>query len=157
PIADNSTRECRSWQQVSFERQRVKAVTLKGIADTANNMFHVVEVEGFDDGAIEKIKQPKRMPPHAPVKSAGNLKPGIWAEYFDGLDHYASAEDTPDLARVQSGLNFGASTQAPAGQDLRNWPFAGACAAVFSGFLMVEKTCMYTVFLESENGSRLYI
>jgi hypothetical protein len=99
----------------------------------------------------------KRTPPHGPAKSGAQLKPGIWAEYFDGLDYYATADDIPDFARAQNGLDLCASTPAPAGQGLHNWPFAGACAAVFSGYIKLDKQGLYTFFLESENGSRLYI
>jgi len=49
PIQDNSKKECRSWQQIKFERQTVKAVAIKGFGDVNSGQLHVVEIEGYDD------------------------------------------------------------------------------------------------------------
>lgn len=156
-VQDNSKKDSQSWQEIKFDRQKVKAVALKGIANSENNGFHVIEIEGYDDDLVlEKVT--RRTSPRGTIKSSAvNLKPGIWAEYFDGLDSFASLEDVPDLAQPQSSLGFGASMPAPAGQGLHNWPFTGACAAVFTGFLNIDKPSLYTFFLESESGSRLYL
>ena len=156
-VQDNSKRESRSWQQIRFARQKVKAVQVKGIAGTSDNNFHVVEIEAYDDGGQEDQftrRTPPKGSPHAGVSS---LKPGVWAEYFDGLDTFPATEDTPDLTRVQSSLAYGASTPAPNGQGQHDWPFSGACGAIFSGYINIEKQNLYTFFVESENGARLYL
>jgi hypothetical protein len=156
-VQDNSKRESRSWQQIRFARQKVKAVQIKGIAGTSDNNCHVVEIEGYDDGGQED-QFTKRTPPKGSSRVAlSNMKPGVWAEFFDGLDTFPAAEDTPDLTRPQNSLAFGVSTPATKGEGLHDWPFCGACGATFSGYLNIEKQNLYTFFLESENGARLYL
>ena len=156
-VQDNSKRESQSWQEVRFARQKVKVVAIKGVASSVNEFFHPVEVEGYDDGA-EADKFTRRTAPKGPMKSsASSLKPGVWAEFFDTVDTFPAVEDTPELTRPQSSLAFGASTPAPPGQGIHDWPFNNACAAAFSGYVKIEKQGLYTFFLESENGSRLYL
>ena len=156
-VQDNSKRESQSWQEVRFARQKVKVVALRGIASTANDSFHAVEIEGYDDGA-ESDKFTRRAPLKGPMKSAASsLKPGVWAEFFDTVDTYAAIEDTPQLTRPQPSLAFGASTPAPPGQGIHDWPFGNACAANFTGYVKIEKQGLYTFFVESENGARLYL
>ena len=152
-IKDNSKTECRSWQELKFERQKVKAVAIKGTGGTSGDQLHVVELEGYDDGE-EAAKLTPRTPPSGAIKTAvSSMKPGIWAEFFDGCDMYPSVEDTPDLALAQNNLAFGASP----GPGFHNWPFCGPCGAIFSGYLKIEKQGLYTIFVQSQDGARLYL
>jgi RNase P/RNase MRP subunit p29 len=152
-IKDNTKGSCRSWQEIKFERQKVKVVAVKGTAATADDNIHVVEIEGYDDGA-ELDKLTPRKPPTGPIKAAvSSLKPGIWAEFFDGCEGYPAVEDKPDLTIARNSLAFGASP----GPGLHDWPFAGPCGAIFSGYLKIEKQGLYTFFVQSQNGARLYI
>lgn len=154
-IADKSKAPVSSWQDLRFELQPVKAVRIKGLTSSANQYFHIVEMEGYNEGKLAAQRQPPKS--NRPA-SAVALKPGLWAEYFDGADSHATVEDRPTLARAESTVDFG-SLPPPQqkGQGLQGWPLAGACAAVFTGFVKVDKESLYTFFLSSDDGSKLYV
>lgn len=154
-VKDTTGKPTRSWQDIRFDLQPVKAVRLKGLTSTSNSLFHVVEVEAYDDGPLV----PMRSPPKAGPKPAiSDLKPGLWAEYFDDMDGYATVEDRPMVARPEGKIEFGPipSPQQP-DQGLKGWPMGGACAAIFSGYIKIDKSDLYTFFLSSDDGSKLYI
>jgi len=105
----------------------------------------------------EELKVAKRQPIKGPV-AEGGLKPGVWAEYFDLLPVYSNVKDRPLVRRAEKSLAFGDTPPLPQPeQGLRGWPLAGACAAVFAGVLKVPENGAYTFFLESDDGSRLYL
>ena len=157
-IKDNTRIECNSWQEFKFPRQKVKAVAIRGIANSNGDPnLHVVELEGYDDGEATAKLTP-RVPLKGPAKvSVSSMKPGVWAQYFDGCDSFAMQEDAPDLTRVQSSLAFGASMPPQKDMSLHDFPFSGPCAAIFQGFLKIERANLYTFFVQSENGARLYL
>ncbi|MCW8129316.1 MAG: discoidin domain-containing protein [Planctomycetota bacterium] len=154
-VKDTSDKPTRSWQDIRFDLQPVKAVRIKGLTSTANSYFHVVEVEGYDDGPLVPLRAP---PKAGPRPSSADLKPGLWAEYFDEMDGYATVEDRPLLARPEPKIDFGAMPppQQPE-QGLKGWPMSNASAAVFTGYIKIEKADLYTFFLNSDDGSKLYI
>lgn len=47
PLADRSQGEWKSWQTVSFPPRRVKTIKVKGLYNSANAGFHVVELEAY--------------------------------------------------------------------------------------------------------------
>jgi len=160
--ADNSGSDQRSWQETRFPAQPVKAIRILGFGSTTGGHCHVVELEAYDDGGAlaDGLKELEpRMPPKgrgAPVIS--RLRPGLWTEYFDGVYGYPTIKDVALLERAEPRIDFGV-TQPLQRKDqvLKGWPFAGPCAALFSGYLKVEKEGLYTFFLGSDDGAALYI
>ncbi|HYF50198.1 MAG TPA: PA14 domain-containing protein [Planctomycetota bacterium] len=150
--ADCSNKECQSWQEVDFPPAEVKAIKIRGTANSANPQLHVVEVEAYDSPP----KAAKLTPPKGGANELA-CKPGIWAQYYEGTNHYASVADTPFFSRAEKSLGFGALPVPQPNQGLQNWVLQGPCAAVFSGFVKIEKEDLYTFFIESDDGSRLYI
>ena len=63
PLVDRSRGEWRSWQTIEFPARLVQTIRLKGIYNSANNGFHVVEVEAYC------------IPPANAVKPNGPSKP----------------------------------------------------------------------------------
>lgn len=148
-VADAKARECRGWQEIEFDLQNVKAVRVKGLSSTANSGFHLLELEGYNDGP----RVPKRQPSTAAVEvSEGALKPGVWAEYFDRIGRYPNIEDRAMVARPEATIHFGERKE-----SLGAWPFADRCAAIFSGMVKIEDAGLYTFYLSSDDGSRLYV
>ncbi len=47
PLVDRSQGEWRSWQTIPFPPRRVKTIKVKGVYNSANNGFHVVELEAY--------------------------------------------------------------------------------------------------------------
>ena len=47
PLVDRSRGEWRSWQTIKFQARPVQSIRLKGIYNSANSGFHVVEVEAY--------------------------------------------------------------------------------------------------------------
>lgn len=84
--------------------------------------------------------------------STDALKAGLWGEYFPGLTTYPTVEDAAGMARPEPTLNFGAS---PGGAD--NWPLAGACSALYQGFVKIDQPGWYTFATSSDDGSILYV
>ena len=143
------------WTEVKFDRQKVGGFAIDAFGDGMADALHVAEIHAFNDNT-EIFKSTRRAPPRGPCKTAPeNLKPGIVGEYFDGMNSFVLLEDAPDLIRAQNGLFF---NPAPApGGPATNWPFAGPCAAVYSGYLKVEHNNLYTFFLETENCAHVYL
>jgi hypothetical protein len=153
-LKDCSKLEMRSWQQIDFDAQDVLAIKIKGLGNTANSGFHIVEVEAYSNAP----PVPRRLPPQTPAPtSEGGVKPGIWAEYYDGVSRWPTVEDRPTVTRVESALNFGSTPQLQPGQGLQNWPLAGGCAAIFSGLIKIDKNMLYTFFVDCDDGAVLYI
>ena len=46
-VADRSSGEWRSWQELSFTARTVKAIKLRGLYNSVNTSFHVVELEAY--------------------------------------------------------------------------------------------------------------
>jgi hypothetical protein len=46
-VVDRSSGEWRSWQEVSFTARTVKAIKLRGLYNSVNTSFHVVELEAY--------------------------------------------------------------------------------------------------------------
>jgi len=130
----------------------LKAIRVRGTANNRNSGFHIVEIEAYDSPP----KAAKLSPPKGGVNEA-SCKPGIWAQYYEGANHYATVEDAPFFSRVEKSLGFGSIPAPLPNQGLKNWVLQGPCAAVFSGFVKIEKEDLYTFFIESDDGSRLFI
>jgi len=89
--------------------------------------------------------------------AAGNLEPGLWGEYFDmgsGLEDFPTvkADQKPVVARADKTINFEST------QD----PFYGTTLVDnfyvrWTGQLRVANEGKYSFFLESDDGSRLFI
>jgi hypothetical protein len=47
PLVDRSQGEWKSWQTISFPPRRVKTIKVKGLHNSANGGFHVVELEAY--------------------------------------------------------------------------------------------------------------
>ncbi|WP_422924249.1 PQQ-dependent sugar dehydrogenase [Singulisphaera sp. PoT] len=92
------------------------------------------------------------------VPTTPTLLQGLKGEYFDFTTRLRSLPDltgrTPDLTRVESSLNFFPSRLAWAGLDAR---FNTNFAARFTGFLKVDTPGRYTLALNSNDGSRVWI
>lgn len=154
-IEDASNKQCKSWQDLRFTPQSVQAVRIKGLTSTANSYFHLVEIEGYDDGPVVPLR---KAPKDGALPSIADLRPGLWAEYYDDIEGFPTIEDKPLLERPETKFDFGSMPPAQApGQGLKGWPMAGACSAVFSGYLKIDKQDLYTFFLVSDDGSKLYI
>lgn len=154
-VKDTTNNPSKGWQDARFDPQPVKAVRIKGLTSSVNTYFHLLEIQGFDDGPVV----PMRMPPkNGPKPSASELKPGLWAEYFDDVDSYATVEDRPLFERAEPEVNFESTPPLQnADQGLKGWPMSNACAAVYSGYFKVDKAQLFTFFLSSDDGSKLYI
>ena len=48
PLADYSEEERRSWQELRFKKRAVKYIRIHGLHNSANNGFHMVEVEAYN-------------------------------------------------------------------------------------------------------------
>jgi hypothetical protein len=96
---------------------------------------------------------------HAGAEGSGDLdgKPGLLAEYY-GMD--SSIEDFPKLAadkkptvkRVDKNVNFESTQEAWPGTDLVDHFYIR-----WTGKLTASKAGKYTLFLESDDGSRCFI
>ncbi|HYF51683.1 MAG TPA: PA14 domain-containing protein, partial [Planctomycetota bacterium] len=105
----------------------------------------------WDTAPDQKVA--RRSPPSGPVTAAPeSLKPGLFAEYFDGVAYFPTVEDERTFFRVEQAVAFGTS---PGG--MRGWPFSGDCAAIYSGYLKIPEAGEYTFFLNSDDGANLYI
>ncbi|MBI3829341.1 MAG: hypothetical protein HY291_07480 [Planctomycetes bacterium] len=121
-----------------------------------NNYNAVLAGIFFDTPEDQKIA--KRAPPKGPApESEAGLQPGVWAEYFDKVPTYANVKDVPTCRRAEINLDFGAMQPLQPGQGMPDWPFSGACAAIFSGYVKIAEDGPHTFFLSSDDGSRLYI
>lgn len=126
---------------------------------------HEIKVEFFDAeedaGCIlswETAGQVKAVVPGAVLfhKAAGG-EPGLLAGYYripDGSEDFPDfpADKTPDLKRVDKNINF-ASTQ-------DDWPgtkFQDFFYIRWTGTIRVPADGKYTFFLDSDDGSRLFI
>jgi hypothetical protein len=152
-VKDASSSHEQGWQTINFESQNVLAVKIRGANGSANSGFHIVEVEAYDAGKAI----PKRSPPTGPIASEAALKPGLCVEYFDRLNHFPTVEDEPTLIRTTNDLCFGAMPPPQAGDGLKNWPLADSCAAIFSGYIQIKKHNLCIFYIESDDGSNLYI
>lgn len=56
-IADRSapTDFCKSWQNISFKAQTIKIIKLTGTYNSANNGFHVVELQAFFGAPAKRL------------------------------------------------------------------------------------------------------
>jgi len=151
-LIDNGRKEMQSWQEIDFTPMDLKAVRIRGTANTKNAGIHVVEIEAYDSPP----KAAKLSPPKGGVNEM-SCKPGIWAQYYEGANHYATVADAPFFSRAEKSLGFGSTPVPQPNQGLQNWVLQGPCAAVFSGFVKIDQEGLYTFFLESDDGSRLYV
>ncbi|MCZ7647039.1 MAG: PA14 domain-containing protein [Planctomycetota bacterium] len=148
-LKDASNEQARSWQEIRFEAQPVQAVRIKGLSSTANNWLHVVEVEGYNAIPLREPESP------APAVEA-RLKPGLAAEYYDGLGAYPTVEDMPAVRTTVASLNFAPQTVNAEEGARADWPFA-RLSATFSGYLKVDEKKLITFFITSDDGARLYV
>ena len=126
---------------------------------------HELKVEFFDAeedaGCIlywETAGQAKAVVPATMLfHKAGGGEPGLLAEYFrteEGAEDFPDfpATKTPDLKRVDKTINFEST------QD--NWPgtqFKDFFYIRWTGMIRVPADGKYTLFLDSDDGSRLFI
>jgi hypothetical protein len=110
----------------------------------------------FFDSGKDHIPAKRPIPTSIP-DDAKNLKQGIVGDLFEGLGQFATAENNPTLRIEFPTLKLGSNPPLQPGQGLRNWPFSGAMAVVFSGFVVIDEDNTYTLFTESDDGSKLYI
>jgi len=96
-----------------------------------------------------QYRAPQQGPP-----ATDNVKPGVMAEYFDGIGAYPTEDDVPTLIQLQPTILFGTNASS---QMLNNWPLAGVCAGLFYGCIKIPQDDKYTFVLESDDGSFLYI
>lgn len=127
---------------------------------------HEIKVEFFDEeedaGCIlswETASKAKEVVPAAVLfhKAAGGGEPGLLAELFqlqDGLEDFPQlpAGKVPDLKRVDKNIAFEST--------LENWPdtkLQDFFYVRWTGKIRIPADGKYTFFLESDDGSRLFI
>ncbi|MDP6235544.1 MAG: TIGR03790 family protein, partial [Candidatus Poseidoniaceae archaeon] len=95
------------------------------------------------------------------TQEAGNSTQGILAEFFDndGVSFSTSSmpsliDRVPDHVRLENSLQYSSSSQAYTGLDDR---FKNDWGARFSGLIEVPETGNWTFFLNSDDGSELWI
>jgi len=94
----------------------------------------------------------------APDEAKKDLKPGLLAEYFDmGSDAVEDfpnipAEKKPTLKLIDKTLNYDSTSE-----ELGQSKLADHFFARWSGVLRVPKDGKYKFYLESDDGSRLFI
>lgn len=149
-LKDTTKEPARSWQDLRFTLQPVKAVKIQGVSNSIQGGgFDLIEIEGYND--IPMLEPAAT----AAVPSEAELVPGLRACYFDGISGYASVSDTPTLIGSVAKLAFQAQTIQAEGTPA-GWPLA-RFAATFEGYIKIEQKATYTFFLESDDGSRMYI
>ena len=91
----------------------------------------------------------------------GHMMQGIYGEYFDndGVSFNTASmptliDRTPDRIQIEPNLNHGASNNAYSGLDNR---FKQHWGARFSGLIDVPHTGNWTFFLNSDDGSELWV
>lgn len=71
-LADHSAEGQRGWQEIQFEPRSVKYVKVRGLHNSANRDFHIVEIEAFAGNAAKDSWKPvKEMPKRFAVADAG--------------------------------------------------------------------------------------
>jgi len=122
------------------------------------NLEHYSVLSGIFWDSDGSKKKALRAAPDGKVQAAeGQLKPGLKAEFFDGLIGLPTEHDQPTLTKVETSLVFGTFTPAASMPGLRPWPFTGPCAAIFEGYLKVPADDDITFFVESDDGAALYL
>ncbi len=89
--------------------------------------------------------------------AADNLEPGLIGEYFDigsALDDFPNVPEDrkPSVKRVDKNINFESTQDGFHGTDLVEYFYVR-----WTGKMRVPKNGNYTFFLESDDGSRLFI
>jgi glucose/arabinose dehydrogenase len=94
----------------------------------------------------------------ATYQAASNLVPGLKAEFFDYTTSLSALPDltgrTPNVVRTDARINY-PRTSSP-------WPglgsnFANTFASRHTGFLRIATAGTYTLYLNSDDGSRLWL
>ncbi len=95
------------------------------------------------------------------IQESGDMLPGVYAEYFDneGLSFNSATmpdliDRTPDHIRIDSSIAYSSSNNPYPGLDDRfkhNW------GARFSGLIEIPETGNWTLFINSDDGSELWI
>ena len=93
----------------------------------------------------------------APVYAADELEAGLNAEFFNmgaALEDFPTIEKDkkPTVQRIDKTVNYENTDQAWAGLDFKDYFYAR-----WTGVLKVPKDGKYTLFLNSDDGSRLFI
>ena len=95
------------------------------------------------------------------TQDSGYLKPGIFAEYFDneGVNFNAATmpnliDRVPDHTRLESALAYSSSGNPYPGLDDR---FKNDWGARFSGLINIPETGNWTFYLNTDDGSELWI
>jgi hypothetical protein len=92
----------------------------------------------------------------AAAQDPDEIKPGLVGEYFSigaEIDDFPALKDRePDLLRVDGQVDFESTEEAFAGTT-----FADHFAVRWTGLLRVPKDGKYTLYTESDDGSRLFI
>ena len=94
-------------------------------------------------------------------QESGDLLPGIYAEYFDNEGHSFNSATMPDLIdrvpdhiRTETSLAYSSSNNPYSGLDDR---FKHDWGARFSGLIEIPETGNWTMYLNSDDGSELWI
>ena len=94
-------------------------------------------------------------------QESGYLRPGIFAEYFDneGISFNAATmpdliDRTPDHSRLESDIAYSSSGNPYPGLDDR---FKNNWGARFSGLISIPETGNWTFYLNSDDGSELWV
>ena len=95
------------------------------------------------------------------AQDSGYLRPGIFAEYFDneGINFNAATmpdliDRVPDHSRLESSLAYSSSGNPYPGLDDR---FKNNWGARFSGLINIPETGNWTFYLNTDDGSELWI
>lgn len=95
------------------------------------------------------------------TQESGYLKPGLLAEYFDNEGVSFSTASMPDLidrtpehTRIETSLAYSSSGNAYPGLDDR---FKNNWGARFSGLIDIQETGNWTFYLDTDDGSELWV
>jgi hypothetical protein len=127
---------------------------------------HEIKVEFFDAeedaGCIlswETTGRPKELVPAAAFfhKAASGGEPGLLAEYYeipDGSEDFPNfgADKKPDLKRVDKNIAFESTQDDWPGTKFKDWFYIR-----WTGKIRIPADGRYTFFLESDDGSRVFI
>lgn len=123
---------------------------------------HAIRLEYFENGGDAGLTLSWAGPSFTKqLVPTGALSPesqGLRAEFFDYTTALSTLPDlstrTPDVVRIDTQLNYAGVTTAWVGLDSR---FAETFASRHSGFVRTDAAGAYTFYLNSDDGSRLWI
>lgn len=116
------------------------------IDKTTKIKMKLTDSEGFESGIVEKIYS--KVEPANALKSRKKLKKGLQYAYYEG--YFDSVPDFSTLKPVKNGSVVELNPD-KIGQRLDHF------AIQYTGYIEIPKTGIYTFYLTSDDGSKLYL